>query len=126
MTVSAAFLDLITDMLRASGPITSRRMFGGAGIFRNGLMFALVADDVLYLKADAVTAEHFVELGLEPFVYGKDDKRVAMSYRRAPEAMFEDPDEARVWSRRALDAAIRSAPSQRMPRGALRRGPAVR
>ncbi|MDX2309187.1 MAG: TfoX/Sxy family protein [Hyphomicrobium sp.] len=116
MTASAAYLELVADVLRPSGSVVVRRMFGGAGIYRNGLMFALVADDVLYLKFDTQTAEHFAGEGLEPFVYEKDGRQVAMSYRRAPERVFEDPDEALLWARRAFDAAIRSAAPKIRPR----------
>ena len=83
-------------------------MFGGHGVFHEGLMFALVADDVLYLKADDVSAPAFQRLGLGPFVYDKAGTKMAMSYYLAPESILDDPDEARAWAALAFEAALRA------------------
>ena len=68
-------------------------MFGGAGIFRDGLMFALIVDEVLYFKADAQTHDsHLKAEGLGPFTYAtKNHPRTVMSYWRAPERCLDDP-----------------------------------
>ncbi len=89
------------------GPVQARRMFGGYGIYHEGLMFALVADDVLYLKADEASIPAFAEQGLRPFEYEKNGKRMKMSYYMAPEEIFDDPDQAREWAVRAFEAALR-------------------
>lgn len=103
------FVDSLHEVFAALGRVQIRRMFGGHGVFHDGLMCALVADDTLYLKCDAQTAPHFEALALPPFVYERQGKRLPMSYRQAPEAVFEDRGEAALWSRRAFEAALRAA-----------------
>jgi DNA transformation protein len=83
-------------------------MFGGYGIFREGLMFGLVADDVLYLKADDQNKEDFTARGLEPFVYVKDGKPMAMSYHQAPGEALDNSDEMIFWADNAYQAAVRA------------------
>lgn len=109
MAVSAGFIDLLTDAMRGLGPVSVRRMFGGAGLFADGVMFGLVADDVLYLKSDDAGRSAFEAEGLGPFVYSGKGKPVAMSYWRAPERLYDDPDEMAAWGRRAMAVARRAA-----------------
>ena len=80
-----------------------------------GLMFALVADDTLYLKADETISQHFTELELEQFSYEKKGKSFKMSYYMAPEEIFDDPEEANVWASRSYAAAVRSNKPKRKP-----------
>jgi DNA transformation protein len=109
MATSAEFLDFIKEQLQDFGQVSVRRMFGGAGIFRDGLMFALIADETLYLKADAVSQSEFEALSLPPFTYGaKGGKRTVMAYWRAPEACLDDRDEMTEWARKAFGAALRA------------------
>jgi DNA transformation protein len=102
--------DDIQDMFCEFGPVSVRRMFGGAGIYSDGIMFGLVADDVIYLKADATTVPDYEREGLPPFTYttGKD-RRTEMSYRRMPDRLYDDPEELVHWAQNALAAAKRSA-----------------
>jgi DNA transformation protein len=109
MAASADYLDFIKEQLADFGPVTVRRMFGGAGIFRDGLMFALIADETLYLKADATSQAEFQALSLPPFVYmAKGDRKTVMSYWRAPEACLDDREAMTEWARRAFGAALRA------------------
>ena len=109
MAVSSEFTDYLKELMAPLGPVTVRRMFGGAGLFADGLMFALIADDVLYLKADAASRALFEAEGLSPFVYtARGDKRAVMSYWQAPERIFDDPEEFVTWAREALSAAFRA------------------
>jgi DNA transformation protein and related proteins len=87
------FAQHMADVFRLFGPITLRRMFAGYGIFRDGIMFGLVYDDTLYLKADAENAVNFQRQGLGQFEYARQGKIISMSYYRAPEPVLEDPDE---------------------------------
>lgn len=110
MTASAGYIAHIEDLLAPLEPIRIKRMFGGAGVYCGSVMFALIDRDTLYLKSDATTDSHFAAAGAEPFTYtGKDGRRMVMSYRRAPEQLFDDPEEMVRWARLALDAARRSA-----------------
>jgi DNA transformation protein len=108
MAASAEYLDFIKEQLSGFGPVSVRRMFGGAGIFRDGLMFALIADETLYLKADAISQGEFETLSLPPFTYGTGGKRTIMSYWRAPEACLDDQNEMTEWARKAYAAALRA------------------
>ncbi len=102
------FATHVVDLLDRFGPCEAKRMFGGYGIFLDGLMFALIADGDLYLKADDETRDRFVAEGAEPFVYFKQDKEYRLSYYLAPDAFFEDRDAAVEWARLAFDAALRA------------------
>ena len=120
--MSGEFIDYLKDLFEPVSGVSFRRMFGGHGIFRQGLMFALVADDVLYLKADAVNDSRFTAEGCEPFVYqAKTGKQTVMSYWRAPERLFDDPEGFVEWAEDAFQAALRAdaekPPSQRKWRG---------
>ena len=103
------FVDYLHEVFAVFGTIHARRMFGGYGLYHEGVMFALVADDTLYLKANAQTAGYFKKLDLPPFEYRKGDQTVKMSYYLAPDSMMDDPEEAVIWARRAYDAALASA-----------------
>ena len=84
-------------------------MFGGAGIYRDGKMFALVADGEVFLKSDNLLEPRFRAAGCRPFVYDKDGKGVAMSYWSLPEAALDDPEAVKDWAEAAFQAALRAA-----------------
>src|SRR5690242_1039476 len=99
----------IVEMFATFGPVVPRRMFSGFGVFCDGTMFALVARGILYLKADRETVAAFETEGQGPFSYmAKGRTRALMSYRRAPDRLYDDPDELARWARDALAAAHRS------------------
>ena len=109
MSASEGFVELLKDTMRGLGPMSVRRMFGGAGIYADGVMFGLIADDTLYLKADEKTKCDFEAEGLGPFVYESGGRTIAMSYWRIPERLLDDPDEMAAWARTALGVAQRAA-----------------
>jgi len=98
----------IVDLLDSFGPCEARRMFGGFGIFHQGLMFGLIAGGSLYLKADDKTRELFAAEGSAAFSYYKKEKEYQLSYYLAPEEFFEDPEACLYWARLAFDAALRN------------------
>ncbi len=102
------FVDYLHEVLEQFGQIQARRMFGGYGIYHDGLMFGLVLDDLLYLKADEISAEHFESRGLDRFGYEKGGKLIKLSYYLAPEEVLDDPNAAALWARRAYEAALRA------------------
>ena len=102
------FVDYLTEVFEQFGAVRSRRMFGGYGIYHDDLMFGLVADDVLYLKADDQSSNLFQERELSQFEYMKNGKPMKMSYYMAPEEIFDDPEVAEMWAQRAYEAALRS------------------
>ena len=107
------FVSYVVELMQPVGMVSAKRMFGGYGIFLDGLMFALVADSTLYLKADAETENEFEEKGLEKFKYNKKGKEYSMSYYCAPEEALEDMDEMNDWARRSYEAALRAAARKR-------------
>ncbi len=108
MSATQEYATHSVDLLDSFGPCESRLMFGGYGIFHQGLMFALIADGNLYLKADDETRELFSAEGCEAFSYYKKEKEYRLSYYLAPEDFFEDPDACLRWARLAFDAALRN------------------
>ncbi len=104
--------DFIRDLFAPFRPVTIRRMFSGAGIFADGLMFGLVVREVIYLKADDSTAADFEREGCPPFTYtrGKKSGRPrehALPYWRLPERLYDDPEELAAWAAKAFAAAER-------------------
>ena len=112
----SGFTDHLHEVFGAFGPIKTRRMFGGHGVWHQGLMIGLVAGDTLYLKVDEQMRAQFAARGLGPFEYSRKGKTVALSYYRAPEEMLESPNEAVAWARLAYAAALRGV----KPAGAAR------
>ena len=104
--------EFINDLFAPFGPVTVRRMFGGAGIYRDGLMFALVFDGAIFLKVDEASIPEFEREGSRPFVYTRAKSpgkigRASLSYWRLPERLYDDPEELAVWAERALAIAQR-------------------
>jgi len=98
-------------------------MFGGAGIWSEGLMFGLVFDGAIFLKVDATSIPDFEREGSQPFVYTRAKSpgrvgRASLSYWRLPERLYDDPDEVAVWAARALAIAQRK---KFVPRGRTKR-----
>lgn len=116
MSASPGFVELVKDALSGLGPVSVRRMFGGAGVYADGVMFGLIADDTLYLKADSDTKRAFEAEGLAPFLYAGRGKTIAMSYWRIPDRLLDDPDEMAAWARTALDVARRASTRKRRTR----------
>jgi DNA transformation protein len=102
--------DAIRDMFAALGPVAVRRMFGGKGIYHNGVIVAVEVGGELMLKADSVSAPDFEEAGCRQWTYtgSRHGKVVSMPYWTAPEAALDDPDEMAVWARKAYEAGLRS------------------
>jgi len=84
MADRSEFVDYLLDLMKSLGDVSARRMFGGYGIFRDGLMFGLVADDQLFIKADDICRQEFESLELPPFEYNKQGKLMKLSYYLTP------------------------------------------
>ena len=106
MSRRTEFLDHVLDQLAAFGPVTARPMFGAFGLYSGEVMFALVAADALYFKADARNRPDFEAAGMEPFTYrGKGGRRTALSYFEVPADVLEDGDRLARWADKAVGAA---------------------
>ena len=108
MGVSREFRNFLEELLAGFGPVQIKPMFGGAGIYADGVMFGLIADDTLYFKADDGNRGAFEVEGMSPFMYRGRGKPVAMSYWRVPERLLDDPEEIADWACSALAAAARA------------------
>jgi len=110
--------EFIRELFAAFGPVTVRRMFGGAGVWSGGLMFALIFDGAIYLKVDEASIPDFAREGSKPFVYSRAKSKgrvgkASLSYWRLPERLYDDPEELAAWARRAFSIAERKNFSQR-------------
>ena len=109
MTKHSEFVDWVVEQLVPLGRVRARRMFGGFGLYLDDLFFAIVQDDVLYLKADALTKQQFIDAGSEPFRYAnKNGKTVELGYFQAPDQAMDDGHELMDWVRLAVSAALRA------------------
>ena len=99
----------IVDLLQLVGPVESKSMFGGFGMFLEGLMFGLVVGNELYLKVDTQNLQDYEDLGLQAFSFEKNGRQIKMSYYQAPEEAMEDAELLSDWASNAYDAAMRAA-----------------
>lgn len=102
------FVDHVLELCAPLGRVNARGMFGGHGIFLDGLMFAIVVNDTLYLKTDGQNVAEFKELDLEPFTYSRKSKTASLNYYRAPEDTLDAPHLMLPWARSAFSAALRA------------------
>jgi len=112
MTISIddkEFTNYIVDLMQSIGPVYAKRMFGGYGIFLDGLMFALISDGFLYLKADTENRENFIQNKLSRFTYMKKGKECHLSYFQSPEDALEEPEIMNSWAKSSYAAALRAA-----------------
>jgi DNA transformation protein and related proteins len=104
MAVSKDYRDYILERLECVGPAVGKNMFGGVGIYLQGLFFALIADDVLYFKVDGSNRPDYINADMEPFKpYG--DEGLVMQYYQVPIEVLEDNDSLRTWVNKALAVA---------------------
>jgi DNA transformation protein and related proteins len=121
MTATAPYIEWLSDVLSPLGHIAVKRMFGGAGVYCDGTIFALVDDDQLYLKTDAAGQAAFEAEGQGPFTYNtKNGTGQLTSYWKAPERLADETDELIEWARRSLGAA-RSAGKAAKPKSTAKR-----
>jgi DNA transformation protein len=103
MAVSPSYRDFVLEQLGRVTPVTGKSMFGGVGIYSQGVFFALIAEDRLYFKVDEATRPEFERLGMEPFrPFGEDS---AMGYYEVPADVVEDAIQLAPWMHRAIAVA---------------------
>jgi DNA transformation protein len=98
----------IEEMFETLGPVTIKRMFGGKGVYCQGIIFALEVDGEILLEGDEQTAPTFEAAGSRQWAYDGKGKPVKMPYWSIPDDAFDDPDEMARWARLAYEAALRS------------------
>jgi DNA transformation protein and related proteins len=107
MANDEAYIEYLRELLGPLGRISSKKMFGGHGIYCNAVMIGLIADESLYLKVDDETKPLFSKAGCEPFVYQAKTKPVAMSYWSVPDEAMESSEQMLPWAKLAYAAALR-------------------
>ena len=115
MAYDLAFGEWVREHFAALGTLEIKRMFGGAGVYANGLIFALLDDGVVWLKADDVNAPLLAAAGSQQFTFPtKDGQSMTMVYWSLPESALDDADEAVAWARQSIDTALRKAASKKV------------
>ncbi len=106
MAVSDEFIDYVIDQLAGLDYVSARKMFGGAGLYCDGTMFGLIADDVAYLKVDDSNRDDYIQAESSPFQFQVEpDKNIVMSYYEIPIDVLEDRDQLAEWAQRSLAIA---------------------
>ncbi len=113
MAVSPDYREFVLESLERVRPVTSRAMFGGVGIYADGLIFALIADDSVYFKVADSNRRDFERAGFGPFFPFGDESK-PMQYYQLPPELLESPDELRPWMEKAILVSRAAArPSRR-------------
>jgi DNA transformation protein len=116
MSVSESYRTFVLDQLgRVIERVRIKSMFGGAGVYAGEFFFALIDDDVLYLKVDDTNRPDFVARGMEPFSPFGDGGEV-MQYYQLPEELLEDPDELKPWVEKAILVAANKRKRKSKPK----------
>ena len=120
--------DSIAEMFSAYGPIQSKRMFSGFGLYAEGVCFCMVLrGGEFYFKVDETSAPRFKSEGCKPFSYSqRRSGKVVMvnSFWQMPERLYDDPDELADWTRQAVAVALRlQLKKPKRSKGAVKRKP---
>lgn len=108
-----SFLDFVLDVLKPLGPIHTRSLFGGYGLYKKGIIFAILVDNTVYFKVDEQNRPYYEAKRSVPFSYKKGDKTITMSYWSLPLDVLEMPDELPQWVEAAYQAAYRAKMHQK-------------
>ncbi|MBK7899896.1 MAG: TfoX/Sxy family protein [Azonexus sp.] len=108
---SREFAAYVVELLEPLGAVSARRMFGGYGLYREGLMFALIADDTLYVKADAENRGEYEKRAMPPFLYTRQGKTITIAYHAVPPEALDDRTDLLALARLGFAAALRGRKS---------------
>jgi DNA transformation protein len=122
MANTKTFVEHAVDLFGLVAPVQARAMFGGHGLYARGVMFALLDDDELFLKADDASRGHFDEAGCRQWVYQSPKGPMATAYYRPPDDAHENPEAMLPWGRLALEAALRAQASKAAKAKRVRKG----
>ena len=126
MAKNEGFHDFVKELFAGLGPVQIKRMFGGAGGYADDVMFLLLADEVIHLKADDSLKAELRAQGCGPFVWESQSgpragEKVDLGYWRLPDSALDDPDEAVIWGRKALAVAKAKALTKKPKKSASRK-----
>jgi DNA transformation protein len=123
MARHSEFVEFVLELLTPVGVVRARAMFGGFGIYRGDVFFAIIVDDKLYFKTDHVTRGEYTVRGLSPFTYAARGKSLSMQYYEAPPEVFEESETMQYWAGQAVGAAIRAKIGKKLPARSSKRRP---
>jgi DNA transformation protein len=106
--MAGGFKEFVEELFEPLGDTTIRRMFGGHGVFRDGLMFGILSDDTLYLRVDEITQSRFEAEHSEPFTYDAKGRPMKLPYWRVPDWLFDETDAFLEWAQQSFAAARRA------------------
>ena len=116
MSIDEGLYAWVQEAMEPLGAVTMRKMMGGATLYLDGTIFAILDEGELWLKSDAEADAIWDAEGCEKFsVTFKDGKVDVMNYRRAPLDIYDDPDAMQRWASLAIEAGLRAA-AKRKPR----------
>ena len=116
MAVASAYLQYVLEQLSRLGRVTSRRMFGGVGLYCDDLFFGLIDDDTLYFKVNDGTRGEYESRRMKPFRPFKDKPDVSMTYYTVPIDVLDDAEELVIWARRSVAVAAATAKPKKKSR----------
>lgn len=116
--MNEGLIEHLRDLFEPLGPISARAMFGGHGLYFDGMIIGIIIDEALYVKVDEQTRSHFEAVGSQPYVYDMRGKPLPMSYWSLPEEALDSPQAMLPWARMAIEAAGRKPP----PKSRRKRG----
>jgi DNA transformation protein and related proteins len=106
MAVTGSYREFVLEQLGRVTPVSAKAMFGGVGLYAQGVFFALIAEDRLYFKVNDTTRLDFERLGMEPFrPFGEDS---AMGYYEVPADVLEDSAQLAPWMKQAIEVAVKA------------------
>jgi DNA transformation protein len=106
----------VEEALAPIGKVTMRKMMGGATLYLDGVVFAILYDGEIWFKSDSASDAVWDAEGCERFTVSFRDGRVdTMNYRRATQDVYDDADAMRHWAALAIEAGVRGA-AKRRPR----------
>jgi DNA transformation protein len=114
MSFDEGLLAWVEEALEPIGAVTMRKMMGGATLYLDGVIFAILFEDDIWFKADAESDPVWEAQGSQRFTFTmKDGKVESMNYRRAPADVHDDPEAMQLWARLAVEAGVRGAAKKR-------------
>ncbi|WP_277971031.1 TfoX/Sxy family protein [Sphingomonas echinoides] len=117
MAVDPGLLAWVEETLAPVGNMTKRAMMGGATLYLDGTIFAIVGDDLLWFKADAESDATWDAAGCVRFTYEMGEGRTgSMNYRRAPDDVYDDADALREWAMLGVAAGARAPVKRKKPK----------
>jgi DNA transformation protein len=115
MAVSSEYIEYVREQLASLGRVTSRRMFGGVGLYANGLFFAILDGDRLYFKTDDSNRADYEARGSKPFAPFPDKPEMKMNYHEVPSDLLDDAEDLTRWAKKAVAVALSAASKKKSP-----------